>query len=527
MKVAIYARLSKEDNKSDDSESIKNQKVLLTSYAIENDWDVYDYYIDDDFKGSDRDRPAFNRMIQDAQDKCFQIILCKTQARFCRDMELVEKYLHTKFPEWGIRFISVVDHSDSADDYGKKARQITGLKDEWYLEDLSRDINKVLHSKQTNGHYIGSWALYGYDKDPNKPGHLIIDPQAADVVRRIYELYLSGAGMKKIATELNTAKIDNPYTSKIKKGMKLNEGRLTPKKIYWNVGAISSILTNQMYCGDMVQGRFKKASYKSKKLLRVPKDDWKVVLNTHEAIISREVFEQVQALRSSKKRPTASGDRHIWSGKVYCAHCKQIMTLNRFPHKLKDVPKEEWEYDHYLTCSSRATSKDLCQGSSIMVKNLDHYIIEEINNLAREYFSVSDIEHKTKFKRDKDQEELERIAKEEDRLKHLLSGCGDMLKSLYKDRVDGVINTDDFKTIKASISKEKEEYNNAIKYYRDIRADIILKKEQIEDRKKVIAKYKFTSILSKEMVNELIEKVYVSSKSKEDGTQIIRIIWNI
>lgn len=527
MQAAIYCRLSKEDNKYDDSESIKNQKVLLTSYALERDWDIYEYYIDDDFKGSDRDRPAFNRMIKDAKEKRFQIILCKTQARFCRDMELVEKYLHKEFPEWGIRFISIIDHSDSNDADGKKARQITGLKDEWYLEDLSRDINRVLHSKQANGQYIGSWALYGYDKDPNCHGHLIIDPPAAEVVRLIYNKYLSGMGMKQIATELNVAKIDNPYTSKIKKGMKLNEGRLTPKKTYWNIGAVYSILNNQIYCGDMVQGRFKKASYKSKKLLRVPEEAWKIKLNTHEPIIAREVFERVKTMRSSRKRPVLEGTRHIWSGHVFCMECGQIMSLHRFPKKRKDVPKEEWEYERYLACSSRATSKELCEGSSIMIKTLDRYVLNEINDLARMYFNAEEIEKKTRFEKDQAALELEHITKEENRLNNLIEGCAGTLKCLYKDRVEEIVSIADFTTIKNSIAKEQEEYKTALKFYKDKRVAISRKKDKEVDRKSIIEKYKHISELSEEIIDELVEKVYISRKNKEDGTQVIKIIWNI
>ena len=197
MKAAIYCRLSKEDEEQEkkdrekESESIQNQKSMLINYAIEKGYDIYRIYSDEDYSGIDRNRPDFNRMIEAASQRKFDIILAKTQSRFTRDMELVEKYLHGKFVEWGIRFIAVVDHVDTADEANKKSRQINGLVNEWYLEDLSNNVRSVLTHKRREGKYIGTFALYGYIKDPEDNNHLLVDPEAAEVVRRIFTLYLS------------------------------------------------------------------------------------------------------------------------------------------------------------------------------------------------------------------------------------------------------------------------------------------------------------------------------------------------
>ena len=191
MKAAIYCRLSEEDkNKqlaTDDSASIQNQKALLLQYADEHSWDIYSIYIDDDYTGADRKRPEFNRLLKDAESRKFDIILCKTQSRFTRELELVEKYIHGLFPVWGIRFISIVDNADTANKGNKKSRQINGLVNEWYLEDMSDNIKSVLTNRRQNGFHIGAFALYGYKKDPEKKGHLIIDEEAAEVVRIVNE----------------------------------------------------------------------------------------------------------------------------------------------------------------------------------------------------------------------------------------------------------------------------------------------------------------------------------------------------
>ncbi|MCL2033896.1 MAG: recombinase family protein, partial [Oscillospiraceae bacterium] len=185
MKAALYCRLSEEDRnklaKTDDSESIQNQKTMLLQYAMDKGWDVYSIYSDDDYAGADRNRPAWGRLLQDAEDGKFSIILCKTQSRFTREMELVEKYIHGLFPVWGIRFVSIVDNADTENKGNKKARQINGLINEWYLEDMSDNIKSVLTSRRKNGFHIGSFALYGYRKDPDRKGHLLIDEEAAEI----------------------------------------------------------------------------------------------------------------------------------------------------------------------------------------------------------------------------------------------------------------------------------------------------------------------------------------------------------
>ncbi|MBQ4312060.1 MAG: recombinase family protein, partial [Oscillospiraceae bacterium] len=181
--AAIYCRLSEEDrnkkNASDDSESIENQRSLLKGYCAENGWKIYDIYSDDDYTGSDRNRPAFRRMLADAQKKCFDVIVCKTLSRFTRELELVEKYINGLFPVWGIRFVSVVDNVDTAAKGNKKSRQIYGMVNEWFLEDMSDNIRAVLTDKRRNGRFIGAFAPFGYKKDPDSKGHLVIDEDAA------------------------------------------------------------------------------------------------------------------------------------------------------------------------------------------------------------------------------------------------------------------------------------------------------------------------------------------------------------
>lgn len=301
MKAALYCRLSVEDEDKgafkNTSESILNQQLLLTDYMTSHGYDLYAIYVDEDYSGLDRNRPAFNRMIEDAKAGRFQVILCKTQSRFTRDMELTERYLHNLFPLWGIRFIGVVDGVDTDERRNKKARQINGLVNEWYCEDLSDNIRAVLRKKMENGQFIGSFACYGYEKSPNDKHQLVIDPFAANIVKRIYGLYLNGLGITAISRVLTEEKIETPTEYKQKKGLNFKApytGKPEEQKHIWSPNTIKRILKNPTYTGALVQGCEQKVSYKSKKMIHMPKERWIIIPNMHEPIINQNTFDLVQ-----------------------------------------------------------------------------------------------------------------------------------------------------------------------------------------------------------------------------------------
>ena len=268
MKVAIYCRLSEEDKDkrhvTDDSESIQNQKSMLIQYATEQGWEIYGIYSDDDYTGADRSRPEFNRLLEDAKHKKFDIVLCKTQSRFTRELELVEKYIHGYFPIWGIRFVSIVDNADTENKGNKKSRQINGLVNEWYLEDMSENIKSVLTDKRKNGYHIGAFALYGYQKDPQQKGHLLIDEEAAEVVREVFTLFSQGYGKTAIAKILNEQGVPNPTEYKRQKGLRYQQPE-SQNSTLWRYYTISAMLRNEMYIGTMVQGKYGSVSYKTAK----------------------------------------------------------------------------------------------------------------------------------------------------------------------------------------------------------------------------------------------------------------------
>ncbi|MBE6140497.1 MAG: DUF4368 domain-containing protein [Firmicutes bacterium] len=225
VRVVLYLRLSDEDRnkltKKQLSESIKNQELMLREYVSEHEnWQVVAVYNDEDWSGGDSSRPNFNKMINECEAGQVDIVLCKTQARFARDSELIEKYIHNKFHEWNVRFITAVDKIDNTKIETKKTSQILGLADEWYLEDTSTNIRDTLRSKRKDGQCTASFIKYGYKKDPENKNHLIIDPVAAEVVKRIFDRYIQGNGLEKIANDLNKDKIPSPLEYKKMNGSK-------------------------------------------------------------------------------------------------------------------------------------------------------------------------------------------------------------------------------------------------------------------------------------------------------------------
>lgn len=350
-KAAIYCRLSEEDRGKEDptadSESIRNQKALLCRYAQERDWEIYQIYSDEDYAGADRRRPAFNQMLRDAEAGAFQIVLCKTQSRFTREVELVEKYLHGLFPLWGIRFVSVVDNADTQVRGNKKSRQINALVNEWYLEDLSDNIRTVLTAKRRQGQHIGASALYGYRKDPDRKGGLLPDPEAAEIVREIFRRYADGWGKTAIVRDLNRRGVPCPSAYKRLHGLPC--GGKTGE--IWREATVSGILRNEMYRGVMVQGRYESVSYKTKALRAVAEEDWIRVPGTHESLIDEALWQQVARRLAAHPRADSGGKAGPLAGKVRCGTCGCLMRSLRVRGR------------RYYQCATHYAAPERCPGA--------------------------------------------------------------------------------------------------------------------------------------------------------------------
>lgn len=519
-KVAIYCRLSDEDkdkiDSNDDSESIQNQKNLLMKYSIEKGWDIYKIYSDDDYSGLDRDRPEFNMMIQDAESKKFDIVLCKHQSRFTRDMELVEGLLHSKFIDWGIRFVTVVDGVDTSDKHNKKSRQINGLVNEWYCEDISESIKAVFKNKRESGKFIGSFATYGYMKDPNDRNKLIIDEEAAKTVKQIYDWYLEGYGTQHIAYKLNENQIPNPTIYKQNKGLKYTNPSATDNYGLWNKTTIKRILKNEVYIGNMVQHKLEKVNYKSKKVVNLKQDEWIIVKNTHKPVISEEIYNKVQRRLSSNIRSTGLGMAYIFAGKVRCLDCGS--TLNKTTNQTGTM---------YLRCKLFATQpeKQLCTNHTIRLDNLENIVTERLRIYLNSLSNENSISNKL-MQEETIEDKLKSLEKEHKKIILDIEDRTKALKNIYLDKVKNIIDEEQFKEFNEIFSEEKKELLLKQNEIELLINEMNIKKVDTNKYLSIAKKYKDFTELTHIIVNQFIDYIEVGQKNKQTNKQVIKIHWN-
>ena len=520
----IYVRLSDEDRDkrctADESESIQNQKSMLINYCIEQGWQINNIYCDEDYSGADRNRPAFNRMLKDCEEGKVDIVLCKTQSRFSRDMEIIEKYIHGKFLEWNIRFVSVVDHADTSVAGNKKARQINGLVNEWYLEDLSDNIRKTLYHKKAKGEYCCPYAPYGYKLDYNDKHHFVIDPPAAEVVKSIFEMYKQGMGYMRIAKALNEKQIPPPGVYKELQGLNYRNPNAENALIrQWRDSSIYYILRQEVYTGAMVQGKSKNLSYKNKKRIKLPKSEWIVVPNMHEAIINEDLWDEVQKLIKSRKGndkqfKSKSSEINPLRGIVFCKECGCGMW--RMSYQCADR-----RYKYYR-CRTVKNSEGMCDNiNSIRQSDLEVVILTELQKLSDTYLDETQISLLKK-----QDNHIFAVEEEYKQLEKKIIKVQNNSVQLYKDKLNGLINDEQYKLLSNAFNSEISKYQERLKVLSEEKGRI-LEEELSLSEESVFLKYKNIDKLSFELVREFIEAIYVGKINPKTNEREIEIHWKL
>lgn len=524
--VDIYIRLSDQDrdkkNGFDESESIQNQRKMLVDYCKKRKWTINGIYCDEDYSGADRSRPAWNRVLKDCEEHKCTIVLCKTQSRFSRDMEMVEKYIHGKFLEWGIRFVSVVDNADTDVNGNKLSRLFNGLIDEMYLDGLSNNVKATLSIKRKNGEFVGSFAPYGYIVDPNNKNHLIVDEIAAPVVRRIFDMYINGAGYITIAKALNDDRVPPPCERKKQLNTKyynVNFERSFSPGSRWSDAAVYTVLRRREYTGALVQGRETVSNYKTGARRKKPEEEWDVVENTHEAIITKETFEAAQVIRKKRGRSQKipSGECYSLAKKVFCGECGNTMWKNTCTIR--------GEKHNYLSCRTRKTTSAGCENiHQINLEALEDVILSRLNELLASYFDSKKV-GKLIINRDSKKGEESSLLSEirlcEDTVKRNKLRLEKMLDTM----LDGILSKEEYEKNRQRYLKENEDRQKRIE---------ILKKQLAEstgfsdnvNTDEVIERFKHIERLTFEIADKFIEKVTVY-KVNEDGKRKITVEWKI
>ena len=509
--VGIYIRLSREDDdKVMMSESITNQKSLLLQYVKENNLRVYDIYIDDGYSGTNFDRPDFNRLLNDIELGKVNMVITKDMSRLGRDYigtgNLIEKY----FPEHNVRYIAVTDNIDTfLDSSNNDIAPFKAIMNDMYAKDISKKIKSSLRAKQKEGKFVGGRTPFGYIQDPEDKNHLVINEEQASVVKRIFDMCLEGLSFYKIAKQLTHEGIKTPaqyYSFEWKNNYNLKYGQ-------WHSKTIRDILTNQIYIGDMVQNRRSKVNYKIKKVIRNNPKDYIIVENTHEPIINKEKFYEVQKRIPKNVGRNEKKENHLLDGLLYCGDCG---------HRISIQARRKKDNRCYTICNYYRTymKQSLCTTHSNNYDELEKVVLSSLTNMCLNYIN------KDKIKEDalnnlKDNDKVNN-KKESETLANDIKQINDNLDIIYIDKLNKKITEEQFERVKVKLENE---LNIKQKRYYELNNSINDNINE-ESKNKMINEYinKFLSMKepSRELIINLIDRIDIY----EDKTINIKVCFN-
>ena len=505
--VAIYIRLSREDGDKEESDSVGNQRKLLTEYvAKKEDFILYDIYVDDGYSGTNFNRPSFQKMIADIEDGKVNCVVVKDLSRFGRDYIDTGRYLERYFPELGVRFISVTDSIDSMKQAYDMLLPIKNIFNEQYARDISKKIQATVKSKQKAGEFIGAFTSYGYKKSPVDKNKLVIDDYAADVVRRIFSLYIQGYGKQRIAKLLNSEGILCPAEYKKVNGENYKNCNRLESTTYWSYSTINSILHREMYVGNMVQGtKHQRMRSKQKKM---PKEEWIIVENTHEPIIDKETWEMAQSLLQKRTRELdLETNKNIFAGFVKCGDCGRAMTKNMWR-------RADGSKTYSLYCGTyKRNGKQYCTPHTLPMAVLKDIVLGDLKAIVDSVDNLKELVQSQSFTASK----VKRIADTElSKIKAELERVKRLKKSIYEDYREELISKEEFLSYREDYLKKEELYSKQIEALEEKKKDNVTEDVFETPWLKRLLELKDIETLDRDIVVEMISeiKVYENRKIK-------------
>lgn len=454
--VGVYIRLSQEDKDKkyeSNSESVINQKELLRGYVKNNNFNLVKEYVDDGYSGTDFERPGFQSLLEDINNKKINCVIVKDLSRLGRDHVMTGYYIETFFPENNIRFISILESYDSFKNQASNDSSTFIIAcNDYYSKQNSIKIRNVLNDKRKNGKFIGSLPSFGYMRDPEDKGHLIPNPDTAPIVKNIFKWRADGVGPTEIATRLNNDNVPTPSGYK-----KTNFSSRLIDRDTWNISTVKKILTNRIYTGDMVQHTQTKVNYKSKKKINLDQSLWVIVENTHEPLVDKTTFEYVQTLRKRYTRnvPIKTGrEKRILEGKLFCKECGNRLSV--YYRKKLDY----WS----INCNrySRDPKRGRCSSHFYPYDYLEEQILEKNDESVSSFIKELDIE-------ELNNEVVRTIHKEAQSVDKRISDLNkdkeqiiSRLSTLYNDRCEGVITGELYKELSLESEKKLKKINDSI-----------------------------------------------------------------
>ena len=521
-KTALYCRLSQDDGIEGDSNSIQNQKAILQKFAEDHHFPSPCFYVDDGFSGGTFQRPAFQQMISDMENGEIGIIVTKDLSRLGRNQLHTGLYIEERFPMFGVRYIAINDNVDTDSSESNDLMPFKNLFNEWFIRDTSRKIRAVLKAKAERGERLGTRTPYGYRKDPDTK-KLIVDEEAAAIVRRIFAMCASGSGPSQIARILKKEQILTPTMYAYTRYGITHTCLDTAHPYNWSDSAIANLLENEIYLGNTVNMKYSTKSYKDKRRVEHPREECMVFENTHPALITREVWDMVQRVRKNKRRLTKMEEQNKYSGLVFCADCGSNMVLHR-AHTMSA------SYNHF-TCRTYKKDGEACTGHYIRECVLDEIVLEDLRRVTS-----AAREHPEKFaayigsKQSAElQREIRRQEKELAAMRKRKAELDAIFKKLYEDSVLGRITTEQFQMLSGSYTEEQNritagipQQENEIQRLREttIGTDSFLDKAK---------RYTDITELTPELLRLFIEKIVVHEKEvkwSKHAPQTVEIYYN-
>ena len=512
--TALYCRLSRDDDQQGDSNSIVNQKAFLARFAREKGFRNIEYFVDDGYSGANFQRPDWQRMMALVDEGKIGIVVAKDMSRIGRNYLEVGMYTEITFPQNHVRFIAVNSGVDSANQQDNEFAPFLNIINEFYVKDGSKKVRASMKLKGESGEYLTTIPPYGYMKDPEDKKKWVVDAEAASVVRRIFSLCVDGNGPTQIARILREKQVPTPtvYQSRMGQAVRC----IPPDNPYnWNGSTVSAILERMEYCGHTVNFKTHRQSYKIKKTIENPPEQWKIFRNTHEAIVDEETFERVQELRRNKRRPAKTGKTNLFSGVAYCADCGEKMyyctTLNF-----------EERQDHFVCSTSRKKGKDVCGTHFIRAVVLEKGVLRFLQILL---WYISDCEslfrEKLGAKRKEDfKKELSAKRRQLTQAQRRIEELDRLFKRIYEDNISGKINDSRFQKLSGDYENEQAELTKKVQ---TLEQEIVKQQEEADSIEQFIRrakKYPELTELTPAVLHDLVNKVYVCAPDKSSGHRV-------
>lgn len=518
-KAGLYMRLSKDDDGTKESASISTQRKMLRSYAGENGFLIYEEYVDDGFSGTNFDRPAWKQLLADIEAGQVNLVITKDLSRLGRDYIMTGQFTEIYFPSKKVRYIAVNDGYDSDSPWSDIA-PFKNIMNEMYARDISKKIRSAFQTKRKEGAFIGNFAPYGYQKDPDNKNHLLIDPMTAPVVREIFERAGKGAAPSQIAKALNQKGVLTPAMSRLAR-RSYGKPEEYSKRKEWTSGTICKMLKNPVYLGHVVQGKTVKASFKSPVTLQKPKEEWMIVKDMHEPLISPEVFERARKRSISRRCVPGTGFSNIFSGLARCGDCDRNMSTTGAGRNGKG---------RKLVCGGyKLYGKRECTNHYMDYELLYKVIVQEIGR----FLSFTE-EEKRKITRELaesyDSMEMIKERKEEVLLEKREEEITCILKQLYEDRIKERIGEEGFYRMLNSYEKEQKEVASRLVSIQESHNPVNKGEPKGEDLLTgLIKEVKTDKELSPDLLYKFIERIEIYQAESDSGKggkyQTIRIYY--